>query len=131
MALGIFYQTVNIVAWIGPLLALHMRQMQWRYAFYTNAVVICLNFILLLTYRAPGMEERLARRQRIRESTERDENLMLAMLKELRKPHLFLYLLIFSVWWLMLAQYLITLCPLLLLPLTSRPSFWPQFFCLA
>ena len=101
MAWGIFYQTVNIGGWIGPLLALHMRQMEWKFVFYTNAAIICLNFILLLTYREPGKEERLARQQRIREGTEREENLMLASLKELRKPHLSLYLLIFSVWWLM------------------------------
>ncbi len=101
MAWGLFYQTVNIGGWIGPLIALHMRQSNWNSVFYTNAAFICLNFLLLLTYREPGREERLARRQRIRDGHEREEPLVLASLRELRKPHLALYLLIFAVWWLM------------------------------
>src|SRR5204863_6858975 len=101
VAWGIFYQTVNIGGWIGPLIALQMRLMDWRYVFYTNAAFICLNFLLLLTYREPGKEERLARQQRIREGKEKQPNLALEALRELKKPHLALYLLIFSVWWLM------------------------------
>lgn len=101
MAWGIFYQTVNIGGWIGPLIALHMRQMQWKYVFYTNAAIICLNFVLLITYREPGKEERLARRERIRQGLEKEESLWRESFKELAKPHLLVYLLIFSVWWLM------------------------------
>jgi MFS family permease len=131
MAWGIFYQTVNIGGWIGPLVALYMRQMAWKYVFYTNAAVICCNFLLLLTYREPGKEERLARQQRIREGKEVSQdfemdaeslsqlrlaplplylivypacwslNFAMNALKELRKPHLLGYLIIFSVWWLM------------------------------
>jgi POT family proton-dependent oligopeptide transporter len=101
MAWGIFYQTVNIGGWIGPLIALQMRLMDWKYVFYTNAAVICLNFLLLLTYREPGKEERLTRNQRIREGKESRPNFVLEALRELRKPHLAIYLGIFSVWWMM------------------------------
>ncbi|MGA4645175.1 MFS transporter [Limisphaera sp. 4302-co] len=102
MAWGIFYQTVNIGGWIGPLIALHMREhMGWQSVFYTNAAFICLNFLLLLTYREPGLEERLARRARIRAGLEREVPLWKESLAELRKPHLSVYLAIFSVWWLM------------------------------
>jgi proton-dependent oligopeptide transporter, POT family len=101
MAWGIFYQTVNIGGWIGPLIALHMRLLAWKYVFYINAAVICVNFLLLLTYREPGKEERLARQQRLREGKENQRNLALEALAELKKPHLALYLVIFSVWWLM------------------------------
>lgn len=102
MAWGIFYQTVNIGGWIGPLIALHMRShMGWQAVFYTNAAFICLNFLLLLTYREPGWEERQARRERVRAGLERQLPLWREALAELRKPHLTLYLLIFSVWWLM------------------------------
>lgn len=101
MAWGIFYQTVNIGGWIGPLIALQMRNMSWTYVFYTNAGFICLNFLLLLTYREPGREERLARQQRIRDGLEHRPNLVLESLRELAKPHLAVYLLIFSVWWFM------------------------------
>jgi MFS family permease len=101
MAWGVFYQTVNIGGWIGPLIALQMRTMAWKYVFYTNAAFICLNFLLLLTYREPGKEERLARQQRVRDGHEKQRNLALEAMGELKKPHLSLYLLIFSVWWLM------------------------------
>ncbi len=102
MAWGLFYQTVNIGGWIGPLIALHMRsRIGWEYVFYTNAGFICLNFLLLLTYREPGKAERLERLRRARVSGERPRSLFLESLAELRKPHLSVYLLIFSVWWLM------------------------------
>jgi POT family proton-dependent oligopeptide transporter len=102
MAWGVFYQTVNIGGWIGPLIALHMRErVGWKYVFYTNAAFICFNFLLLLTYREPGKEERLARRRRIREGKEQERSLFFDSLAELRKPHLAVYLLVFSVWWLM------------------------------
>ena len=101
MAWGIFYQTVNIGGWIGPLIALQMRLLDWKYVFYINAAVICCNFLLLLTYREPGKDERLARQQRLREGQEKQGSLVLEALAELKKPHLALYLIIFSVWWLM------------------------------
>lgn len=102
MAWGIFYQTVNIGGWIGPLIALHMRShIGWQMVFYTNAAFICMNLLLLLTYREPGLEERLARRERIRAGLEQEKPLWRESLAELRKPHLTVYLLIFSVWWLM------------------------------
>jgi len=101
MAWGIFYQTVNIGGWIGPLIALQMRLLSWKYVFYINAAIICCNFLLLLTYREPGKEERLARQQRLREGKEKQRSLVLEALVELKKPHLALYLIIFSVWWLM------------------------------
>ena len=88
MAWGIFYQTVNIGGWIGPLIALHMRHRAWAYVFYTNAAFICLNFLLLLTYREPGRAERLERQQRIRAGHEPQPSLVQETLKELRKPHL-------------------------------------------
>ena len=101
MAWGIFYQTVNIGGWIGPLIALQMRHTAWKYVFYINAAVICCNFLLLLTYREPGKAERLARLQRLRETGEKQRSLAYEALLELKKPHLALYLAIFSIWWLM------------------------------
>jgi POT family proton-dependent oligopeptide transporter len=101
MAWGIFYQTVNIGGWIGPLIALQMRHLDWKYVFFINAGVICCNFLLLVTYREPGQAERVARRQRVREGKEKEPSLALEALRELKKPHLIIYLAIFSVWWLM------------------------------
>ncbi len=101
MAWGIFYQTVNIGGWIGPLIALHMRQQGWARVFYINAAVICFNFLLLLTYKEPGKEERLARQREFKEGTRQQRSLVLETIAELKKLHLSVYLIIFSVWWLM------------------------------
>jgi proton-dependent oligopeptide transporter, POT family len=101
VAWGVFYQTVNIGGWIGPLIALQMRHMSWTYVFYTNAAIICLNFLLLLTYREPGRDERLVRRAAVKAGAATEQSLWRESLHELRKPHLLVYMLIFSVWWFM------------------------------
>lgn len=116
MAWGVFYQTVNIGGWIGPLIALRMRQMDWTYVFYVNAAIICLNFILLMTYKEPGKEERLARRAKERAAVAGESNRFMAAIKsgwaftishvkEFKKPHLTVYLLIFTVWWFMFPMF--------------------------
>lgn len=102
MAWGIFYQTVNIGGWIGPLIALSVREsIGWSFIFFVNAGFICLNFLLLLTYREPGIEERLERRARVARGEVKEDSLWLTSLKEFKKPVLLVYLLIFSVWWFM------------------------------
>lgn len=103
MAWGIFYQTVNIGGFLGPILAGHMRKLAWRNVFLACAGLICVNFILLLVYKEPGKEERLARRAAARgeldEKGAREESLARASLRELRRPHVFLYILVFSSFW--------------------------------
>jgi POT family proton-dependent oligopeptide transporter len=101
VAWGVFYQTVNIGGWIGPLIAMQMRQSSWSFVFYTNAAFICLNFLLLLTYKEPGKEERLERRAQVKSGKVVESGLLMESLRELAKPHLYLYLLIFTIWWFM------------------------------
>ncbi|MCF7732136.1 MAG: MFS transporter [Akkermansiaceae bacterium] len=101
VAWGVFYQTVNIGAWIGPLIAMRMRQFEWSYVFYANAAFICLNLLLLLTYKEPGKKERLERRAQVKAGHVIENSLFRESLRELKKPHLHFYLLIFSLWWFM------------------------------
>jgi proton-dependent oligopeptide transporter, POT family len=96
MAWGIFYQTVNIGAFIGPLLAGYMRKMEWKYVFLACAAIICLNFLLLLTYREPGKAERLQREAERKASGIKQRPMIIDTLAELKKPHLALFLAIFS-----------------------------------
>ncbi len=96
VAWAIFYQTVNIGGFIGPLIAGLMRKMEWRYVFFACAAIICLNFLLLLTYKEVGKEERLARMKDGKQG-----NLFADSIKELIKPHVWVYLLIFSGFWFM------------------------------
>lgn len=95
VAWAIFYQTVNIGGFIGPLIAGLMRKMEWRYVFFACAAIICLNFLLLLTYKEIGKEERIARNKQPQES------LIATQMREIVKPEVFLYILIFSGFWFM------------------------------
>jgi POT family proton-dependent oligopeptide transporter len=101
MAWGVFYQTVNIGGYIGPLVAGLMRKMAWRYVFLANAAVICLNFLLLLAYKEPGKAQRLANEALLKEGHAKREALAVQSLRELRKFHVWTYLLIFSGFWFM------------------------------
>lgn len=100
MAWGIFYQTVNIGGFLGPLVAGLMRKMAWENVFYACAAIICLNFLFLLTYKEPGKAERLAENAR-KKSAGEQENLVKDSLQELAKPHVWTYLAIFSGFWFM------------------------------
>ena len=101
MAWGVFYQTVNIGGFIGPLLAGAMRKLAWRNVFLACAVVICCNFVLLLTYKEPGKAERIARQRDEKARHVAPTSLWRASLHELAKPHVWSYLLIFSGFWFM------------------------------
>lgn len=102
MAWGVFYQTVNIGGYLGPLVAGAMRKLAWRNVFLACAAIICLNFILLLTYKEPGKAQRLEREQRQREESAAPRaSLWRESLRELAQPHVFAYLLIFAGFWFM------------------------------
>ncbi len=102
MVWGIFYQTVNIGGFIGPLIAGFMRKLAWHNVFYANAAIICVNFLLLLIYKEPGKDERLARNALYAKGTARRQSLAAESLRELSKLHVWTYLLIFSGFWFML-----------------------------
>jgi len=52
---GIFYMMVNIGAFIGPIVTLLFKS-QSQMIFYISAVIILVNFVLLIFYREPGRE---------------------------------------------------------------------------
>ncbi len=101
VAWGIFYQTVNIGGFLGPLVAGLMRKMAWQNVFFACAAIICLNFILLLTYKEVGKEERLERNRRYKSGELKRSSLVVESLQELKKPHVWSYLAIFSGFWFM------------------------------
>jgi POT family proton-dependent oligopeptide transporter len=87
MAWGVFYQTVNIGGWMGPLLAAQLRQLDWSHLFFTCAAIISLNFILLLTYKEPHKEERLALREKVKNGEIKEKSLFRVSIAEIIKPH--------------------------------------------
>ena len=101
MAWGIFYQTVNIGGWMGPLLAAQLRQLAWSDLFFACAGIISINFLFLLMYKEPDMEERLERRRQIKSGERKEDSLIWTSLRELSKPSLWVFLLIMSGFWFM------------------------------
>jgi POT family proton-dependent oligopeptide transporter len=102
IAWGVFYQTVNIGAFIGPIVAAQMRQLAWENVFYVCAAIITLNFLLLLTYREPGRAERLEHQAAIRRGEIERRSLMRESLRELSSPVLVWYIVLFSGFYFML-----------------------------
>ena len=109
MAWGVFYQTVNIGGFLGPIVAARMRSEfsrispahGWTMVFVACALIISCNFLLLLTYKEVGKQERLERARLRREGKLKQESLWIESLRELAKPHVFTYLAIFSGFWFM------------------------------
>ncbi len=101
VAWGIFYQTVNIGGFLGPLIAGLLRKMEWTYVFYACAGIISINFLLLLTYREVNKEERLERNRLAREGIVQRPDLFRESIRELAKPHVWTYLALFSGFWFM------------------------------
>jgi proton-dependent oligopeptide transporter, POT family len=102
VAWGVFYQTVNIGGAIGPMIAVYLRQLSWDMLFFTCAAIISINFLLLLTYKEPDKEARLAHRAKVKSGEVKESNLALDSLKELKNPLLLWYILLFSGFWFML-----------------------------
>jgi MFS family permease len=102
MAWGIFYQTVNIGGFLGPLVAAFMRsRLGWDALFYVCAGIISLNFLLLCTYREVGKAERLELNRKVRAGEVDRPDLVRDSLRELLRPHVWTYLLLFSGFWFM------------------------------
>lgn len=96
MAWGIFYQTVNIGGFLGPLLAGLMRKMDWKFVFIACACIIACNFVLLLTYKEPGKEERLAALAKRKAQGGAQKSLAAETWQELWRPELISFLAIFT-----------------------------------
>jgi len=101
MAWGLFYQMVNIGGWVGPLIAAQLRILDWQNVFYACAAIISINFFMLLLYKEPGKEERLARIAQSEAKGEVKQSLWRESIKEFRQAHLIYYTLIFSGFWFM------------------------------
>ncbi|MGS0727851.1 MFS transporter, partial [Shewanella sp. 0m-11] len=99
MAWGIFYQVVNIGGFLGPLVAVHMRQLSWDNVFYACAAIISFNFLFLFAYKEPGKEERLERNRKIKSGEIKQEALWRDALHELKKPIVIYYMLVFAGFW--------------------------------
>jgi dipeptide/tripeptide permease len=55
---GIFYMMVNIGAFIGPIVASKLREINWLYVFYVSAAIIALNMLLVFFFFKEPLREK-------------------------------------------------------------------------
>ena len=92
---GTFYMLVNVGGFLGPPLAHYLYGMSWPTVFYGCAVIVSLNFLMLLTYR--DIEPGGARSGGVWHVTA-------ITFRNLARPRLLLFILIMSGFWLMFMQ---------------------------
>lgn len=97
LAWALFYQLVNLGAFLGPPLAGVMRLMDWKYVFLSCAGIVSLNYLLFLSF--PEPEEG--------KSTEAPDSFLETLWKSaagILEPRLLAFLAIFSGFWAMFYQ---------------------------
>jgi MFS family permease len=92
---GTFYMLVNVGGFLGPPLAHYLYGFSWPAVFYGCAVIVSLNFLMLLTYRNidAGVTE-----------TGGPWRVAALTFRNLAKPRLLTFILIMSGFWLMFMQ---------------------------
>jgi MFS family permease len=92
---GIFYQVVNIGGMLGPPLAGALRGWGWKYVFLSCAVIVSLNFLVLLGYRDEPRAEQAAMNP---------AKVLGHSLRRLFQPRLMTFILVMSGFWVMFMQ---------------------------
>lgn len=101
---GIFYWLINLGGFLGPWLAGYLRIFDWKYVFFGNAIIVSLNFIVL--FFCPKAEPSAD----VQSNTKADFwKVPLQTVKEMFKPSLISFLLIYSGFWMMYNQIFDTL----------------------
>jgi len=103
---GIFYMVVNIGAFIGPFVTGYFRKFSWDYVFYSSAVVIAFNFVLLtFLYKEP-----VQKNNKISLSFNEQISLIFGNIRKALSDWRFsLFLLIIAGFWTMFNQFYMTL----------------------
>ena len=93
---AMFYQMVNIGAFIGPMLAGYLRVLDWTYVFLACAAGIALNFFPLLLFKEPDHHGETNKEGVFR--------VLLNSVRGLLEPRLFFFTISFAGFWLMFYQ---------------------------
>jgi proton-dependent oligopeptide transporter, POT family len=96
---GLFYQMVNVGAFVGPLLAAYLRVLEWEYVFIACSAAISLNFIPLFMFKEPA-----------RPTSESGVlpgpfKMLYESVRGLLEPRIFFYTIAFCGFWLMNMQF--------------------------
>jgi len=55
---ALFYQLVNLGGFLGPFLAGAMRLMAWKWVFVSCAIIVAINYLLLLMFKEPEVDRK-------------------------------------------------------------------------
>lgn len=95
---GIFYEMVNLGAFVGIFLAPHLRGVSWDAIFYVNTVLVALNFLPLLMFKEPDVA-RPPKHASVGAALAEMGGIFKASLKDLFQPRLFAFVAIFAGFW--------------------------------
>jgi len=95
---SIFYQMVNVGGFLGPFLAGVMRLLAWKWVFVSCAVIVAINFLMLLTFPEPDSGAS------VEESSEPWYMVLWNSVLGIFEPRVFSFLVVFSGFWLMFNQ---------------------------
>ena len=97
---GIFYWLINLGGFLGPWLAGFLRLVDWSWVFFGNALIVSLNFLLLF-FLKPAENQ-------LTDNTKKTLSELLKLpiitFKEMFKPSLISFLLVYSGFWMMYNQ---------------------------
>lgn len=96
LAWSTFYQVVNVGGFLGPFLAGWMRLLAWRWVFVACALIVSVNWLLLLALRDPPRRAGVPREGFLR--------VLDRGLAGILEPRLFAFLVVFSGFWSMFYQ---------------------------
>jgi len=103
---ALFYQLVNVGGFLGPYLASAMRLLDWKWVFVSCAVIVCANYLLLLTFAEP--DKQVLPKVGAAAATDDDEGGFLWTLWTsfigICEPRLMSFLVVFSGFWMMFYQ---------------------------
>jgi MFS family permease len=107
MGWSLFYQLVNVGGFLGPFLAGMMRILAWRYVFISCAVIVALNYVLLLTFAEPDSKHEGPVDTTTKTLAERVAGsckVFADSLMGIMEPRLLAFLVVFSGFWMMFNQ---------------------------
>lgn len=93
---GVFYQLVNVGGFLGPILAGMLRLMDWKYVFWSCAVIVALNYLMLLTFPEPE-------RGAVKDARGPGQ-ILLESVRGMFQPRILSFVVLFSGFWFMFNQ---------------------------
>lgn len=122
---GLFYQLVNIGAFIAGLMATPLREHSWGAVFWFNTALVALNFVPLFLFKEPDVK-RPENNGGLVGVVKEGFGILVSSIKDMLEPRLLIFVLIFSGFWLSFNQ-LFDLLPNFIDDWTVASTLHPYF----